>query len=344
MNLTSFAVKNYQFTIIIFILALALGVNSLLNMPRGEDPPFGAPIFIVLAVYPGTNPADMEQLVADPIEEALYNLGDVKRIISTCSDGLMICQVDFNYGVNVDNKNNDVNREMNKIRPDLPEGIIELRVERASSSDVVILQSALVSETATSNQINDLAEELKRELERVKDLKWVKIQGEPTEKIDIQLKLGRMAAMSIGINQVMSAIAQNNINIPGGTIDLNTKRFNIKTNSDIKTLDEIRNIIIHTGTRGQLVRLHEVADVYSILSEQNHIARQDGRPAVWVLSALKDRKNIITTRAQMETVLKEFESRLPAEVAVSETNALCRITTSDEDWAAIFQLLLPWYY
>ena len=314
MNLTSFAVKNYQFTIIIFILALALGVNSLLNMPRGEDPPFGAPIFVVLAVYPGTNPADMEQLVADPIEEALYNLGDVKKIVTVCSDGLMLCQVDFNYGVNVDNKNNDVNREMNKIRPDLPEGIIELKVERASSSDVVILQSALVSETATPSQINDLADELKRDLERVKDLKWVKIQGEPTEIIDIQLKLGRMAAMGIGINQVMGAVAQNNINIPGGTIDLKTKRFNIKTNSDIKTLDEIRNIIVHTGDRGQLVRLHEVADVYTILSEQNHIARQDGKPAVWVLSALKDRKNIITARAQMDKILKEFESRLPSDV------------------------------
>ena len=64
MSLTSFSVKNYQFTIILFVLALMLGVNALINMPRGEDPPFGAPIFIVLAVYPGTSPADMEQLVA----------------------------------------------------------------------------------------------------------------------------------------------------------------------------------------------------------------------------------------------------------------------------------------
>ncbi len=314
MNLTSFSVKNYQFTIIIFILALALGVNSLLNMPRGEDPPFGAPIFVVLAVYPGTNPADMEQLVADPIEEALYKLGDVKRIVSTCSDGLMLCQIDFNYGVDVDTKNNDVNREMNKIRSDLPEGLLELRVERASSSDVVILQSALVSETATPRELNDLADELKRELERVKDLKWVKIQGEPVEKIDIQLKLDRMATMGIGINQVIQAVTINNINIPGGTIDLGTKRFNIKTNSDLKTVDDIRNIIVHAGNGGQLVRLHEVADVYPILAEQNHIARQNGKPALWILSALKDKKNIITTREQMEGILKDFEARLPEEV------------------------------
>lgn len=346
MNLTSFSVKNYQFTIIIFILALALGLNSLLNMPRGEDPPFGAPIFIVLAVYPGTSPADMEQLVADPIEEALYNLGDVKKIVTTCSDGLMMTQIDFNYGVNVDNKNNDVNREMNKIRRDLPDGLLELRVQRASSSDVVILQSALVSETATTTEINDFAEDLKKSLERVRDLKWVHIQGEPNEIIDIQLRLSRMASMGIGINQVMGAIAQNNINIPGGTIDLNTKRYNIKTNSDLKTLDDIRNIIVHTGSRGQLVRLHEVADVYATNEEQTHIARFNGKPAVWVLSALNDRKNIIQTRARMQTILDEYESRLPSHIKLQhafdqEVSVEHRLGGLSRDFSiAIFLVLL----
>ena len=80
MSLTSFSVKNYQFTIILFVLALVMGANALINMPRGEDPPFGAPIFIVLAVYPGTSPTDMEELVAEPIEDVLYNLDDIKKM------------------------------------------------------------------------------------------------------------------------------------------------------------------------------------------------------------------------------------------------------------------------
>lgn len=314
MNLTSFSVKNYQFTIIIFILALALGLNSLMNMPRGEDPPFGAPIFVVIAVYPGTSPADMEQLIADPVEEALYKLGDVKKIVTTCSDGLMISQIDFNYGVNVDNKNNDLNREMNKIRPDLPDGLLELRTNRASSSDVVILQSALISETATSEELNDKAEELKRNLERVKDLKWVEIEGEPNEKIDIQLKLSRLAVLGISINQVIGAIAQNNINIPGGTVDIKTKRYNIKTNSELKSIEDVRNIIVHTGQGGQIIRLHEVADVLTISAEKDHIARFNGKPAVWISTTLKDKKNIINVRSEMEPILNDFEKRLPSNI------------------------------
>ena len=71
MKISEFSVKNYQFTIIIFVMVMALGISSLLTMPRGEDPPFNAPYFVVIAVYPGTSPNDMEELVADPIEEKL---------------------------------------------------------------------------------------------------------------------------------------------------------------------------------------------------------------------------------------------------------------------------------
>ncbi len=98
MKIAEFSVKNYQFTVIIFMMALLLGMNALFNMPRGEDPPFGAPIFIILAVYPGTGPADMEELVADPLEDVLYELEDIKRIDTNCEDGVMIMKVEFTYG------------------------------------------------------------------------------------------------------------------------------------------------------------------------------------------------------------------------------------------------------
>ncbi len=128
MSFNQFFVKNYQFTLVLFIAVLILGANSLMNMPRGEDPPFGAPIFSIVAIYPGTTPKDMEQLIVDPIEEELYQLSDIKKINTSISDGLMVMLVDFNYGVDVEAKNNDIVREINRLRPDLPDGLLELTV------------------------------------------------------------------------------------------------------------------------------------------------------------------------------------------------------------------------
>lgn len=79
MNFNKFFVNNWQFTLIIFTAVMILGINALINMPRGEDPPFNAPIFSIIAIYPGTSPKDIEQLITDPIEEELYKLQDVKK-------------------------------------------------------------------------------------------------------------------------------------------------------------------------------------------------------------------------------------------------------------------------
>lgn len=345
MSLTSFSVKNYQFTIILFVLALIMGINALINMPRGEDPPFGAPIFIILAVYPGTSPADMEQLVAEPIEDVLYNLDDIKKMVTNCNDGLMLINLEFNYGVDVDGKNNDVIREVNKIRSSLPAGIVVLDVIRAASSDVAILQTALVSSTASPQELNDKAEELEKLIERIRDIKWVEIQAEPTEEIDIALQLDKMAAYGIGLNQVINMIQANNVNIPGGSVDLGKKRFNIKTNSELSTLDDIRSIVIKTTPEGSLVHLQDIAMIRMGKAEDTHIARFNGMPALWVVTALKDRKNIVQNRAAIQKVLDEFEATLPGHITMEtsfdqEKNVRRRLYGLGIDFAIAVSLVL----
>ncbi|HEY3385132.1 MAG TPA: efflux RND transporter permease subunit [Saprospiraceae bacterium] len=345
MSLTSFSVKNYQFTIILFVLALMLGINALINMPRGEDPPFGAPIFIVLAVYPGTSPADMEQLVAEPIEDVLYNLDDIKKMETNCGDGLMLLQLEFNYGVNVDGKNNDVIREVNKIRSSLPAGIVVLDVIRAASSDVAILQTALVSSTASPKELKDKAEELEKLIERNKDIKWVEIQAEPVEEVQIALQLDKMAAYGIGLNQVINIIQAHNVNIPGGSVDLGKKRFNIKTNSELSSLDDIRSIIIKPTPQGNTIHLNDIALIRMDKAEETHIARFNGQPALWVVTALKDRKNIVQNRAAIQEALDEFQTTLPDHITMEtsfdqEKNVRRRLYGLGIDFAIAVSLVL----
>ena len=67
MNLSEFSVKNWQFMLVMFVGVVALGLNSLFNMPRAEDPTFEAPTFVITVIYPGTDPKDMEELVVDHV-------------------------------------------------------------------------------------------------------------------------------------------------------------------------------------------------------------------------------------------------------------------------------------
>lgn len=346
MGFNKFFVKNWQFTLVIFVAVMVLGINALMNMPRGEDPPFGAPIFSIVVVYPGTNPTDMEKLIADPIEEELYQLSDVKKINTTINDGLIVMLAEFNFGVDVEAKNNDVIREINKIRPDLPDGIVLLDIKKAASSDVVILQSALVSDTASMEVMVDLAESLEKDIERIKDIKWVEIQAALDKEIHIDLDLDRMASMKLGLNQVIALIQANNINIPGGDIDLGQKKYNIKTTSEFKTIDDIKSTIVQVTPDGKTVKLGQISEIYYTEETTDHIARHNNHRAIWVNTAMKDKKNIIAVRHELEKVLTHFKEKLPKGITLEhafdqEIGVKHRLSGLGRDFAiAIFLVLL----
>src|SRR5687768_932483 len=120
MKISSYAVKNYQFTLIMFLMAIAVGITTLLTMPRSEDPEIKAPQFAIVVVYPGTSPKDMEELVVDPLEERIHELDDMKRIKTTISDGLAVFRVDYKYESDPDEKYQELVREVNSLRAELP--------------------------------------------------------------------------------------------------------------------------------------------------------------------------------------------------------------------------------
>lgn len=346
MSFNRFFVTNWQFTLVIFTAAVILGLNALFNMPRGEDPPFGAPLFSIVAVHPGTSPADMEKLIADPIEEELYALSDIRKINTTIRDGLVFILAEFAYGVDVESKNNDVVREINKIRGDLPEGLLRLDVKRASSADVVILQAALISDTASMHLLKDRAELLEKRFEKIQDVKWAEVQAAPERELKIELQLDRMAAYPIGLPQVLALIQANNLNIPGGDIDLGQRNFSVKTRSEYADIDDVRATIVHTTPSGKTVRLDQIAQVYYADEQFEHIARHDGQRAVWILVAMKDNRNIVSVRKQLETVIGEFRAQLPNGIRLEnsfdqEIGVRGRLGGLGRDFAiAIFLVLL----
>ncbi len=225
MKIAEFSVKNYQFTIVIFIMVMALGLNSLFNMPRGEDPTFKSPQFGVIVVYPGTSPTDMEELVVDPLEEKLNELDDIKNIKSDIDDGLAVIQVEFTYDSDPDKKYDEVLREINNMRSSLPEGIVDLYVQKFTPSDVNILQVALVSETAPYKDLEKQAEELQERLEKIKSLKNIDTWAYPEQQVRVSIDLGKMASYKIGLNKVLGAIQSENANIPGGSIEAGSKKI-----------------------------------------------------------------------------------------------------------------------
>src|SRR3984885_10397335 len=260
MKITDFSVKNYQFTLIVFVMLAAIGINSLLNMPRGEDPDIESPSFSAIIIYPGTSPRDMEELVVNPIEKRFNEMDDVKRIRSTIDDGLAVIQIEFKYDKDPDKKYQDVIRELDAIRNDLPKDILSINVQRFTPSDVNILQVGLLSESAPYRDLEEWSKKLKERLEKIKTLKNVDNWAFPRQQVRVSLNLEKLSQDKIPLNTVLQAIQGENVNIPAGSIDMGSRKFNIKTSGEFKSVDEIKNTIV-TGAGGKITYIKDIADV-----------------------------------------------------------------------------------
>jgi multidrug efflux pump subunit AcrB len=313
MNLTNFSVKNYQFTLVMFIMIAVVGAVTLFTMPRAEDPQINPPSYPIVIVYPGTSPKDMEELVVKPIENKMYELENIDKITTEIQDGLAVIRVEFKYGENVDNKYQEVVREVNALRNELPKDINSIDVRKIDPTDVNILQVALVSETASSAKLKDYADDLKDALETVSDLKKIKISGVPEQIVRVDLQLDKMAELKIPLNMVIGSLQSEDASIPGGSITAGSKTFNVKTSGKFTGIDDIANTVVYNAN-GKIIYLKDIATVGFKNEEEKHVTRINGHRCVLVTAAQKKGANIANTQKAFEPVLTAFEKKLPGNI------------------------------
>ncbi len=314
MKITNFSVKNYQFTLILALLVAVVGGLTLFTMPRAEDPGTHPPQYLVTVIYPGTSPKDMEEQVVKPIENKIYGLENIEKILTTVEDGVAAFQVKFKYGVDVDNKYQEISTEINALKnSELPKDIYQIKTEKISSSDVKILQVALVSENASDKKLRDEADKLKTKIEKITNLKDVKYSGIPEQEIRVDLNLEKLAQLRIPLNIVMGSLQSEAADIPGGSIDLDSKVFNVKTSGKFKNADDVANTVIYNAN-GKIIYMKDVADVNYKSEVVYHITRINGHRCVLVTAGMKDNVNISDVQKEYLPIVDAFSKDLPANI------------------------------
>ncbi len=310
MILPKAAVENRHFTITIITLLVVFGLYAFLTMPRTEDPQIEVPGASVSVIYPGATPVDLEQLVINPLEEAINEIEDIRRIESFSGDGLADVAVEFEFGTDPDDKYQEFLEKINSVRQELPDGILRIDPFKWEVSTVNILQLALVSETATHRDLRRQAEELADRLERISEVREVEIWASPEQEVRVAADLERMSRMNISIAQVMAAIESSNASIPGGSIDTGGRKFNVRSSGQFESLEEIEDTIINTSGGG-LIYLRDIADVYFADEEKEYHARFNGQRAIFITLNQQSHTNIFRIMDRVRPALEEFKGNLP---------------------------------
>lgn len=316
MKLLDFPVRHYQFTVVVFAMLAALGVNSWFAIPQGEDPPLDFPSFTVIAVYPGASPTDLERLVVKDVEERLDALDRVKQIESHVLDGVATITVEFESDEDPEKRYDEVLREMNALRPELPAELARFSVEKASTQDVAIAQLALVSETTPYHELDRLAARLEDRLTAVAGVRTAERWGVPERRVDVALDLGRLSRLDLPPSLVLQAIAGESADLPAGRVEAGGRVFNVKASGSYETLDQIEGTVVRAA-HGQLVRVRDVARVGWGYADSTYRARYNGQRAVFVTVTQQENQNIGAVRDRVWAALDAFEAELPHGVTLA---------------------------
>jgi len=343
-SIWAFAVRRWQFTLVMFALLIALGIASFANIARSEDPSFPFPAADISVVWPGANPADMERLIVKPIEDAINTLENVKKIQSSAFDGLAVVHTEFYYGGDPEKKQDEVIREFNRIRSSLPPDITQIDIRKDSPGLVSIVQMALVSDTASWRELKEKAENLKDMFESVPGVRTAETWAFPNPEVRVAIDLQRLARAGVSLDQVIRTIQGQNQNVPGGSVDVGLRRYNLRTSGSYTSLEQIADTVVGAGG-GREVKVRDIADVSWQTAEQTYTGRFNGKRAVFITANQKDNTNIFKVRDGIYARLAEFERTLPADIALERgfdqsQNVSNRLSQLGEDFAIAIALVL----
>jgi multidrug efflux pump subunit AcrB len=344
MSIWAFAVKRWQFTLVMFALLIALGLASFSNIARSEDPSFPFPAADISVVWPGASPADMERLIVKPIEDAINTLENVKKIQSSAFDGLATVHTEFYYGGDPEKKQDEVIREFNRIRSSLPADITQIDIRKDSPGLVSIVQMALVSDTASWRELKEKAENLKDMFESVPGVRTAETWAFPNPEVRVAIDLQRLARAGVSLDQVIRTVQGQNLNVPGGSVDVGLRRYNLRTSGSYTSLAQIADTVVGAGG-GREVKVRDIADVSWETEEHAYTGRLNGKRAVFVTANQKDNTNIFKVRDGIYAKLAEFERTLPADIRLERgfdqsKNVSNRLGQLGDDFAIAIALVL----
>ncbi len=318
MNIFRFLIRHGRiFTLLVIVLPIVAGVFAYQSLPKEGSPEVSVPHALVITPYPGASPNEIESLVTNPLEEALSNLKDVDKIRSSSAESVSVIVIDFDVKADMERSLQKVREKVTEARKDLPDDVEDSTVDEISFTDIPIMIVSVVGDMEPI-QLKRLAEDVADELELLSEVLSTDVAGGQTREIQIYLDPERLNQYGLTIIDVFNAVKQSDINIPGGMVNVEDRRFLLRTLTEIKNVEDYAQVpLIRQGDR--VVFLGDVGIVKDGHAEDVSYSRVDGESSVSIAVKKRAGANILETSTKVRQKIKELEKGFPAGISVFTT-------------------------
>jgi multidrug efflux pump len=319
MIISDYSVRRPVFASVISMLLIILGLASMMQLPVRQYPDVDAPVVSIETRYRGASAEVIETKVTQVIEDRIAGIEGIEKLTSNSRDERSDIRVEFSLDRDVEAAANDIRDRVSRVVNQLPQEADPPEIAKVDSRNRPVMYLNLTSVRMSGLEITDYADRyLVDRFSTVPGVARVRISGARRYAMRIWLSREALAARGLAVSDIEGALRSENIELPAGRIESETREFTLRTDTGFNTESDFENLVIGRGAEGQVVRLGEVADVRIGAENDRNVARANGVEAVSLgMEQLSKANSVMVSRAirkEMEVVAPELPEGMKLQV------------------------------
>ncbi|WP_175663971.1 efflux RND transporter permease subunit [Burkholderia ambifaria] len=325
MDFSKFFIDRPIFAVVLSIIIFAIGLISIPMLPAGEYPEVVPPSVVVRATYPGANPKEIAESVAEPLEEAINGVEGIMYMKSVAgSDGSLQVVVTFMPSVDPDTAAVRVQNRVSQALSRLPDEVRQYGVTTQKQSPTPLMYVGLISSDGSRDPLylrNYLTLHVKDELSRIPGIGDVSVYGSGDYAMRIWLDPNRLASRGLTAGDVIAAVREQNVQVSAGQLGAEPSPkatdflMSINVRGRLRTTQEFGDIVLKSGADGQVVKLADVARIELGAGDYTLRAHLDQSDAATVGIFLAPGANALAVAKAVYAKLDELSKRFPPGLA-----------------------------
>jgi len=314
MKLTSAAIKRPVATLAMMLLAAVLGIIGYLRLPVDFLPEVTYPMVRVHIYWAGATPGEINDNIADPVEQVLATVDDLDYLESSSIEGQYTLRVNFEYGTDINIAYQDVVAKMGLATRRLPADVDPPVMFKADPSQLPITQLIVMSEARDLIDLRTWVENiLQDQFLAIPGVAGTEVLGGLRREVRVYLNPDRVTAYNLSLEQVINRLRDENIERLAGRVTEGSREFILRTTAEFRDLDEIRNLVISPAGQAR-VRLRDLARVEDTHEVQRVITRFNSGPAIKLNILKQADANTVEVADDVARLIEHLRETAPSDI------------------------------
>ncbi len=298
-----------------FTLLLLIGGSvSYFDLGQLEDPEFTLKKAMVITMYPGASPQQVEEEVTFPIENAIQQLPYVDYVTSISSNGKSQISVEMKSNYRKEQLRqiwDEMRRKINDLSPSLPSGVYPSTI-LDDFADVYGVMYSVTGDGYSYDELKDYVDFLKRELVLVKGVSKVTVAGQQQAQVMVEVSTRKLAQLGIAPSHIFQLLQSQNTVSNAGKIRVGDESIRLHPTGEFKDVKELETLLISKSGANELIYLGDVAKVYREYAEvPNNIIRYNSQQALLIGVSFMSGVNVVDVGKNIDEHLASLEYQRP---------------------------------